>query len=276
MDYANKRGIRTKSNLGPKKTMGNRLTKKVLGIIPARGNSKAVHRKNMKLLGTKPLIVWTIEKAQKSKLLNRLVLSTDSEEIAEIGKKYDVEVPFLRPAELAEDSTPTTEVIKHCLVYLRKTENYMPDVVVILQPTTPFRRTQDIDKAISLYLRHDVSAVVSVSKVPAHYSPEWQLVINSNGMLTTLEEKELSTLKPNRQLLRDTYYRNGEIYVTNPENPVLKNTIYGNTVLALITENKVNIDTARDFQYAEFLVNLNANCKTLKCHRGSHNDSVFS
>jgi CMP-N-acetylneuraminic acid synthetase len=234
--------------------MGDGAMKEILGIIPARGGSKGVPKKNIKLLGGEPLIAWTIEEAKKSKMLNRLILSTDSEEITEIGRKYSVEVPFLRPAELAKDDTPTIDVIKHCLGYLKKTENYIPDVVVILQPTTPFRKSKDIDEAINLYLQRNVSAVVSVSKVPSHYNPEWQLVIDSNGMLTTRDGKKLSALKTRRQRLMDTYYRNGEIYVINPDNIIDKNNVYGDTVLPFITRGKVNIDSIIDFEYAEFLI----------------------
>lgn len=231
--------------------------RKVLGIIPARGGSKDIPQKNIRLLGGKPLVVWTIEGAKKSKSLNRLVLSTDSEEIAEIAEKYGAEVPFLRPAELARDDSPTIDVIRHCLEHLKKAENYSPDAVVILQPTTPFRKPEDIDKAIALYFQNNMSTVVSVSKVPGHYSPEWQLVIDDvTGVLTTLKGENLLKLKTRRQLLRDTYYRNGEIYVFNPNNVVRKNSIYGDTVTALITETKVNIniDTDIDFECAEFLL----------------------
>lgn len=231
--------------------------RKVLGIIPARGGSKDIPQKNIRLLGGKPLVVWTIEKAKKAKSLNRLVLSTDSEEIAEIAEKYGTEVPFLRPAELARDDSPTIDVIRHCLEHLKKAENYSPDAVVILQPTTPFRKPEDIDKAIALYFQNNMSTIVSVSKVPGHYNPEWQLVIDDvTGMLTTLKGENLLKLKTRRQLLRDTYYRNGEIYVFNPNNVVRKNSIYGDTVTALITETKVNIniDTDIDFECAEFLL----------------------
>lgn len=228
-----------------------------MGIIPARGGSRGVPKKNTRLLGGKPLVAWTIEKAKKAKSLNRLVLSTDSEEIAEIAEKYGAEVPFLRPAELARDDSPTIDVIRHCLEHLKKAENYSPDAVVILQPTTPFRKSEDIDKAIALYFQNNMSTIVSVSKVPGHYNPEWQLVIDDvTGVLTTLKGENLLKLKTRRQLLRDTYYRNGEIYVFNPNNVVRKNSIYGDTVTALITETKVNIniDTDIDFECAEFLL----------------------
>lgn len=228
--------------------------KKILGIIPARGGSKGVPNKNIKFLGGNPLIAWTIEEAKNSKLLNRLILSTDSKKIAEIAKKYGIEVPFLRPSEIAKDYTPMLQVIKHSLTYLKKDEDYMPDVIVILQPTVPFRKSENIDKAINLYFQYNSTAVVSVSKVPGHYNPKWQLKINSNGMLTTLEGKRLSTLKTCRQSLTETYYRNGEIYVIKPDNIINKNSIYGEKVLPFITEAHVNIDTDIDFEYAEFLI----------------------
>lgn len=227
---------------------------KILGIIPARGGSKGVPNKNITSLGGKPLIAWTIKEAKNSKLLNRLILSTDSIKIAEIAKKYGIEVPFLRPSEIAKDYTPMLQVIKHSLEYLKKDEDYMPDVIVILQPTVPFRKSENIDKAINLYFQYNSSAVVSVSKVPGHFSPEWQLKIDNNEMLKTLEGKRLSTLKTNRQSLAETYYRNGEIYVVNPDNIINKNNIYGERVSFIITESIVNIDSPIDLEYAKFLI----------------------
>ncbi|MBI2055590.1 MAG: acylneuraminate cytidylyltransferase family protein, partial [Candidatus Sungbacteria bacterium] len=124
---------------------------KILGIIPARGGSKSIPRKNIKELGGKPLIAWTIEAAKKSGVFDRIILTTDDSEIAEVGREWGVEVPFMRPNELAEDHTPTLPVIQHTLAWLEDNESYEPDAVMILQPTTPFRQPHHIQEAVQLF-----------------------------------------------------------------------------------------------------------------------------
>mgnify|MGYP001619380412 CR=1 FL=1 len=123
----------------------------ILGIITARGGSKGIPKKNIRKLNGKPLLAWTIEAAKKSGAFSRLILSTDDPEIAGVGKKYGAEIPFLRPKKLAQDKTPTLPVIQHAIKWLLKKEGYIPDAVMILQPTTPFRQPKHIQKAISLF-----------------------------------------------------------------------------------------------------------------------------
>ncbi|CAA7603172.1 3-deoxy-manno-octulosonate cytidylyltransferase [Acididesulfobacillus acetoxydans] len=117
---------------------------RILGIIPARGGSKGIPRKNIRLLGGKPLLAWTIEAALEAGCLDRLILTTEDEEIAAVGRKYGCEVPFLRPAELAQDSTPGIEPVLHALRWLAEREGYRPDYVLLLQPTSPLRRAEQI------------------------------------------------------------------------------------------------------------------------------------
>ena len=125
---------------------------KVLGIITARGGSKGIPGKNIKSLLGKPLISYTIEEAKKSGVFDRLILSTDSEEIAEVAKKYNCEVPFIRPVELAEDQVSHLPVIQHAVTWLKNKENYYPDYIMILQPTSPLRRDFHIKEAVDLLL----------------------------------------------------------------------------------------------------------------------------
>ena len=127
--------------------------KTVLAIIPARGGSKGVPRKNIKNLCGKPLITWTIEEALKSKYIDRLVVSTEDEEIAEISRKHGAEIPFLRPIELAKDDTPGIEPLLHCIYWLKNNENYSPDYVCTLQCTSPFRNSKHIDEALELLIK---------------------------------------------------------------------------------------------------------------------------
>ena len=154
-----------------------------LGIIPARGASKGIPGKNIINVAEKPLLQYTIEAAQKSKFLNRVLLSTDDKKIAEVGKIFCVEVPFMRPTKLAQDDTPAIDVILHALDWLKQNDSYQPDAVVLLQPTSPLRTEKHIDKAIQLFLDKNADTVVSVVEVPHNYSPYklmklWRLPID--------------------------------------------------------------------------------------------------
>ncbi|MFN4955881.1 MAG: cytidylyltransferase domain-containing protein, partial [Aphanizomenon sp.] len=122
----------------------------VIAIIPARGGSKGVPRKNIRLLGDKPLIAWTIETSLRSKILDRVIVSTDDHDIAELSVKVGAEIPFLRPSELAKDDTPDLPVYLHILDYLAKQENYHPDVVVWLRPTSPLRLAEDVENTVNI------------------------------------------------------------------------------------------------------------------------------
>ncbi|MEK7090871.1 MAG: acylneuraminate cytidylyltransferase family protein [Patescibacteria group bacterium] len=124
---------------------------KILGIITARGGSKGIPGKNIKLLSGKPLVVYTIEAAKKSASLDRIILTTDDEAIAKVAKQNGCEVPFMRPAELAKDDTPTMPVVQHALKWLAENENYGPDAVMILQPTSPLRQDFHIKEAVELF-----------------------------------------------------------------------------------------------------------------------------
>ena len=127
---------------------------KILAIIPARSGSKSVPHKNIRLINGKPMLAYSIEHAKKSKYINRIILSTDSENYAEIGKEYGAEVPFLRPDEYATDTALDIDVFYHCLDFLKKEEGYIPDIVVQLRPTYPIRNVDDIDAMIELLLEN--------------------------------------------------------------------------------------------------------------------------
>lgn len=225
----------------------------VLGIIPARKNSKSIKNKNIKLLGGRPLVQYTFDAARSSKRLTRILLTTDSPEIARLGKRAGIEVPFLRPGKFAKDSSAAKEYVAHCLEYLEKKEKYFPEIVVILQPTTPFRRVDDIDACIDKLLRSRADSIVSVTAIPAKYSPEWQLTIDKEGRLRTFTGVAWSRVKPNRQQLISTYVRNGAVYAFRRNAFVKTHSLYGNKVLAHVMpeENSVNIDYMEDWCKAE-------------------------
>ena len=146
---------------------------KVLGIIPARCGSKRVKSKNIKLLNGKPLIVYTIEAARKSKKLDRCIVSTDCQEIANISKKAGADVPFLRPPEFAEDVSHDKLYILHALDFFKKNENYIPDAIVILRPTTPFKTAKIIDAVIKLLEKSKADSVRTMTKTEGVFHPYW-------------------------------------------------------------------------------------------------------
>ncbi len=146
----------------------------ILGLIPARGGSKGIPGKNLRLLGGRSLVARAVESGIKSLRLARLILSTDSEAIAEEGRRAGAEVPFLRPADLAKDDTPSSAVVVHALEWLERNEGRLPDILVLLQPTAPLRQARHIDEALELLVTSGARSVVSVTPVPGHYHPSWQ------------------------------------------------------------------------------------------------------
>lgn len=177
--------------------------KKVIGIIPARGGSKGLHKKNIKSLLGIPLIGWTIKEAQKSKCIDRLILSSDDQEIISISKKYGLEVPFLRPSKLAQDDTIPMEVTLHAL---KQCPGF--DIVVALQPTSPLRKVEDIDGAIRKMIDSGAPACVSVTFPDK--SPYWMFKIDEQERLVSLFPQ--NKIAKNRQDLPLAYALNGAVY----------------------------------------------------------------
>lgn len=228
---------------------------RVLGIVPARGGSKGIPGKNVRLLGGKPLLAWTAEAALAARRLSRVVLTTDDERIAEVGRGCGLEVPFLRPAELAQDDTPTLPVLRHAVAELEKTGDRF-DAVCLLQPTSPLRRAGDIDGCIELLETEDLDAVASVLPVPVEHNPHWVYFRDGDGLLrlATGEEQPI----PRRQELPPAFHRDGAVYVTRRDVLMEGNSLYGRRlggylVEALADTRSVNLDTPADWERAEKL-----------------------
>ena len=221
---------------------------KILAIIPARGGSKTIPRKNIKLLNGKPLIYYTIKESIKSKYLGRIIVSTEDKEISEISKKYGAEV-IERPEELAKDETPTIDVIFHVLRV--QAENFEPGLVVLLQPTSPLRNAQDIDNAIELFLKNDCESVVSVCEV--EHSLYWSFEIENRYLKPIFGGKYLNM---RRQDLPKVYTPNGAIYVSTPEILRKYKSFYCSKTIPYIMppERSVDIDNEIDFMLAELLM----------------------
>lgn len=225
---------------------------KILGVIPARGGSKGVPRKNIKLLGGKPLIAYTIKEALKSKL-TRVIVSTEDKEIADIAKTYGADIPFMRPAALALDGSSTIEVVLHIIDELSK-KNEFYDAICILQPTTPFRTASDIETCIMKFITSKSDSLISVREVPTHFNPHWVFVEDENNLLK-IATGEREIIK-NRQELPKAYCRDGTIYLTWTKVIIEQKSLYGSRVSYWINPNKnyVNIDALSDWYKAERLM----------------------
>lgn len=222
---------------------------KTIAIIPARGGSKGIPRKNVRLLAGKPLVCYAIEKALESKYIDTVVVSTEDGEIAEVSKKCGAEI-LKRPEELAEDKTPTMDVVFHVLGSFEQNE-YMDPIIVLLQPTSPLRDVEDIDGAIELFLNADCESVVSVCEVS--HSPYWCLKIEKGYLKPLFGNKYFGT---RRQELETTYMPNGAIYVLTPRTLYKYKSFYCDCTIPYImpTERSIDIDTRLDFMLAELLI----------------------
>lgn len=224
---------------------------KVLGLVPARAGSKGIPNKNIRLLGGIPLLARAVRSGLESGVIDRVLLTTDSAEFADVGKSAGAEVPFIRPPELARDDTPMLPVIQHAVRHVIA-EGWSPEIVVLLQPTAPFRLPQDIAKAVQL-LRDNPQAdsVVSVEVVPDHYSPYFLMKVSDNKLLPFMAEGLKVT---RRQDAPKAYSRNGQFYMTRTETLLAKNSIYGENCIPFVTSHEaVNLDTLDDWDAAESL-----------------------
>lgn len=224
----------------------------ILALIPARGSSKGIPRKNLRLLAGKPLVVHTIEHAKQARVINRIVVSTNDDEIARIAQDAGVEVPFLRPSELAQDDTPMFPVVQHALLWLDQHEDYQPELLVLLQPTSPLRRVEHIDQGVKLLLETYADSVVSVCE--AEHSPYWMRVLDNEGRVRPFIESQREYLR--RQDLPPVYRLNGALFVTRWSIVMKEGHLLGDDLRAFVMthEDSVDIDEEIDFLLAELLL----------------------
>ncbi|MGE3404889.1 MAG: acylneuraminate cytidylyltransferase family protein [Vicinamibacterales bacterium] len=220
-----------------------------LGLVPARGGSKGVPHKNARLLAGRPLIGYTADAARRSGVIDRLVLSTDSGEIAAIGRAEGLDVPFMRPAELAADDTPMAAVIRHALEQLAAV-GAGPEIVVLLQPTSPLRRPEHIRDAVELLRENGADSVVTVTEVPRHLSPDYVMRIEAGKLRPFLSESASLT---RRQDARAAYSRDGTAYVFWRATFERTGSIYGDDVRPLVVpaSESLSIDSPADWDAAE-------------------------
>jgi CMP-N-acetylneuraminic acid synthetase len=225
----------------------------VVGLVPARGGSRGIPRKNIRLLCGKPLLQYTAQAALAARRLSRVILSTDDPEIAEVGRACGLEAPFLRPPELARDDTPTLPVVQHAVRFLLE-RGELYDAVCLLQPTNPLRRPEDIDGCIDLLEQSDADAVVSVLTVPAEHNPHWVYFRAADGLLK-LSTGEAEPI-PRRQDLPSAFHREGSVYVARWDVLLQQNSLYGRRLVGYLVdpERSVNLDSPEDWVRAERLL----------------------
>lgn len=221
--------------------------KKILAIIPARGGSKSVPKKNIFPLAGKPLLAWTINAASKSRMIDRVVVSSDSEEILEVASEFGAE-PIKRPKNIAGDKSPFNLLIFHALDYLRKKENYIPDIFVYLQPTSPLRESRDIDQALSL-LKKDTQSVIGVYEIDNKVLKSF--FVDKKGFMKGISNDSFPFM--NRQLLPKIYMPNGSIYAIKTKIFIKNKKFFNKKTAAYLmdSEKSIDIDSINDMKKAE-------------------------
>ena len=222
---------------------------KILAVIPARMGSKRLPEKNIKVLNGKPMIVYTIDAIKKSHYINRFIVSTEDKIITQIAQSNGAEV-IQRPEELTRDESPTDAVVLNVLEQLQKKEQYIPDIIILLQPTSPLRTTEDIDTAMKTFLDSSADSLITVTEYD--HTPYWAFRIEK-GLLKP--EFTSESLKRSQELPK-LYRPNGSIFITGAK-PFLKNrSFYTNQIIPFIMprERSIDIDDEFDFLIAEFLL----------------------
>lgn len=220
--------------------------KTILALITARGGSKGIPYKNVKHLGEKPLINWTIDEAKKSQYIDRLILSSDDNEIIRIAKNAGCEIPFIRPKKLAEDTSSSMDVILHAINTIQESYDYL----LLLQPTSPFRKVDQIDEMIKNTLDLDLDLMISVSEVKKH--PAYLYRIINNKLIPFIDtDKQLR-----RQDMTSTFEYNGSMYLSKTSFIQSKKTYNCAEAVPYVINgsSKLDIDTFEDWEYAEYLI----------------------
>lgn len=229
--------------------------KTVIAIIPARGGSKGIPGKNIKLIGGKPLIAWTIDSAIVSKYIDRVIVSTDSDEIASVSKNYGAEIPFKRPAKLATDEASSESVVLHALRWIKKNEGKEYDYFILLQPPLPLRTTKHIDGAIEKIVNDPIAkTLLSITK--ATTNPYLIEIINKKGYLEDFIERQERIVR--RQDIPSIYQINGAIYLIKSKDFLEKKSFYISPMSYYLMSRRssVDLDDNFDFTLAEFLISV--------------------
>lgn len=228
------------------------MNKRILAVITARGGSKGVPRKNIKKLGRKPLIVYTINVAKGSRLISNLIVSTDDREIADVAKKNGADTPFIRPAELAGDTVGHVDVMKHAVGFMEERLGIFFDYVVILQPTSPFRLVEDIDETLRVLMESDADSGVSMTELDGDHPVKVKKMEGNQVLPYCLPESE----GVRRQDLPKAYKRSSAVYAVKRNVLMEQGMIFGNSTVGYVvpTERSIDIDTEYDWLRAEYML----------------------
>lgn len=222
-------------------------------IIPARGGSKAVPEKNIKLFGGYPLIAYSIIASKLSSRIERTIVSTDSQEIADIAFFYGAEAPFLRPSEIAQDNSTDLELFQHAIRWFRKKESVVPELLVQLRPTTPLRIPSEIDRAIAYIEEHpDASSLRSAHELPE--PPQKMLRIDAKGFFKGFfpDDPRPEYYNLPRQTFPKAYHPNGYVDIIKTDIVQRTNSLHGSDIAAFVTPFVVEVDKPEDFEYLEY------------------------
>jgi CMP-N,N'-diacetyllegionaminic acid synthase len=221
----------------------------VLGVVPARGGSKGIPRKNLRTLAGRPLLAYVMDAVRDSRCVDRLVLTTDSPEIAELGRRLGYEVPFLRPAELATDEAPMQPTVEHAVAQI-EAKGWRLDIVVVLQPTAPLRRGEHIRHALEILERTAASSVVSVTEIPKHCAPQYAMRIDEGRLIPYLPEGRRIA---RRQDVEPAFSRDGTVYAVRRDVLMREHDLYGSDCRPLIlnASESLNLDAPDDWTAAE-------------------------
>lgn len=228
----------------------------VLALIPARGGSKSIPRKNIRPLAGFPLIAYSIAAGLAAEMVDRVIVSTDDEEIARVAREFGAETPFIRPPSLARDDTPDLPVFEHALTWLAEHEGYQPQIIIQLRPTSPFRRTWHIDQAVLRLIEHPEADAVRTVCVPFQ-NPFKMWQIDPNGFLRPLVDIGVSeAYNLPRQVLPDVYWQTGYVDAVWADTILTKHSMTGETILPLVisAEEWIDIDSPDDWRRAERLL----------------------
>ena len=232
-------------------------TEEILAIIPARGGSKSIPRKNIRSLAGHPLIAYSIAAGMQSEFVTRVLVSTDDEEIAAVSRQYGAETPFLRPAELAQDQTTDFPVFTHALEWLKENEGYQPDIVIQLRPTSPVRPTDCVDQAVRILLEHPQADSVR-GVVPSGQNPYKMWKLSDDGRMSPLLNLPdiIEPYNSPRQVLPPTYWQTGHIDAIRTETILNRGSLSGDMIWSLVLDPRysVDIDTLKDWQWTEWLI----------------------
>jgi CMP-N,N'-diacetyllegionaminic acid synthase len=222
----------------------------IVAVIPARGGSKGIHRKNLAQIAGQPLISYAIQAARSAASVDRVLISTDDSEIADVARELGAEVPFMRPPELAGDAAPMLEVLRHALGWL-EAQGVAVEALVLLQPTSPLRTGRHVEEAIALFRSTHATSVVSVVEVPHQFNPVSVMKLSSQGTLSPfIGDQAIAT---RRQDKPKAYARNGPVVLVCCPDTLLSGELYGARCRPYLMseEDSLDIDTSRDLIVAE-------------------------